>query len=388
MNIFKDVDTLHLDYVPSSIKCREKEIISLITNYRCLFSGGTPIFSNFLILGKIGSGKTVISNFFAEKIKALSLEMDMALRVEYYNCGKFSSLTKIGNDILLKYTKGSGNGLSLSKTLQRIANHFSKSPQEHLLLIVDDVQMLTARKAFSEVSDDLYVLLMHAELNLEISVVIICRTQDWFKIESKQIAALSKGEISLDPYSIEDIKTIIESRAEIAFYEKVFSDSCLATLSNFVLQYDSNMRHGINLLKQIAVFLTGKKISSFPDNAINIITAKIYPDFRTDLLEVLQDQEILVLYGIAQAIYNSNATIYTTISDSYEAYRKICDSSSVKPLSKKRFYFYIRLLNYRNFVKAQNASNGCRSQIYLRDIKSEDLISLLDDILTKNFAQN
>ncbi|GAG79195.1 unnamed protein product, partial [marine sediment metagenome] len=109
-----------------------------------------------------------------------------------------------------------------------------------------------------------------------------------------------------------------------------------------------------------------------------------------DIVDQLNEQELLALYGIVKSLI-SNGEPFTLVDDAYEEYLVVCENYSVEPHVKMSFRKYIRQLSQLKIIasktaRIEDAQRGRHLQITLLDIPSSKLIELLDDIFGKKFG--
>jgi len=383
-SVFKQASSLDLSYVPSKLYCRDETIKRLIFNFRRILEESEQPSINCLILGKGGIGKTCCAKFFGSQFKTIAIENDVTLFVEYYNCINFRSKSKIIRELLGKYTHGSGRGFSDDEAIKIILTKLIRD-NGYMLLIIDEVHLLKP--------DEILALLDIAETfghqNAKLSLLLISRNRDWMKIENERILSRLNEKIKLKPYDFEDSKLVLDYRSEIAFKENVIDDEILNMIAQIVVDHE-NMRHGIEILRKSGLYVDKEGLDRINADIIRDASNEVYPTFRGDVVDQLNDQELLALYGIVRTLINKDEP-YTLVDDAYDDYQVVCESFDIEPHVKMSFRKYVRQLNQLKIVatktvRIEEAQRGRHLEITLLDIPAPKLEELLLDIIEKKFS--
>ncbi len=382
-SVFKKASSLDMSYVPEKLHCLDEAIKSLIYNFRRILEEREQPTISCLILGKGGVGKTVTARYFGRNFKSIALEKDVNIFVEYFNCINFRSKSKIVRELLAKYTHGSGRGFSDDEALKLILTQLIRE-KGYMLLVIDEIHLLK--------SDEILALLDIAETyghqNAKLSILLISRNRDWMRIETERILSRLNEKIILKPYNFDDARQILEYRSEEAFKEYVISDDILDMTSQIVADHE-NMRHGIEILRKSGLYADKNSLSSVNAEIIREASNEVYPTFRADIIDQLNDQELLALYGIARSLIN-NKEPFTLVDDAFEEYQIICETYSIEPHVKMSFRKYIRQLNQLEIissktVRIEEAERGRHLEITLLDIPAVKLEEFLIDIFNRKF---
>ncbi|MFX1385219.1 MAG: Cdc6/Cdc18 family protein [Promethearchaeota archaeon] len=383
-SVFRQASSLDLSYVPEKLYCRDETIKTLIYNFRRILDETEPPSINCLLLGKGGVGKTVTARYFGKNFKTIAIEKDVNVFIEYYNCINFRSKSKIIRELLAKYTHGSGRGFSDDEALKLILTQLVRN-DGYMFLIIDEVHLLN--------SEDVLAFLDIAETfghqNARLSILLVSRTKDWMKIETERILSRLNEKIKLQPYDFEDSMLILQYRSELAFKDNVIDDELLTMIAQIVVE-NKNMRHGIEILRKCGLYVDKEGLNSITADIVRAASNEVYPTFRGDIVDQLNEQELLALYGIAKNLINKDEP-FTLVDDAYEEYLVVCENYNIEPHVKMSFRKYVRQLNQLKIiasktVRIEEAQRGRHLQITLLDIPAPKLIELLDDIFRKKFG--
>ena len=337
-----------------------------------------------MLVGRGGIGKTVFARYFGKMFKSVAIEKDVNLFVEYYNCINYRSKSKIIRELLAKYTQGSGRGFSDDEALKLILTKLINE-KAHMLLIIDEIHLLKPEEAFALL--DIAETFGHQ--NAKISILLVCRDRDWMRVESERILSRLKQKIKLKPYSYEEAYQILQFRSDLAFKENVFNESLVEMVSQIVTEH-KNLRHGIEIFRKSGLMADKKGMDRVSADMIRDASNEVYPTFRADIIDRVNDQELLALYGMTASLWH-NDRAFTVVDDAYDEYEMICEKYGIEPHRILSFRKYVRNLNQLKIitpktVQFEEVERGGHLEITLLDISAEKLEGVLIDIFDKKFG--
>ena len=381
---FKNMASLDKSWIPEKLYCRDEVVNTLIVNFRRILEEPEQPTTNCVILGKGGVGKTTTAKYFGQNFKTIALENNVNLFLEYYDCINFRSKSKIIRELLGKYTHGSGRGFSDDEALKLILTKLIRD-NGYMLLIIDEVHMLKP----VDILSFLNIAETFGHKNAKISIILISRVNDWMKIENERILSRLNQKIKLSPYNEDEAMQILQYRSDIAFKDGAIDEDTINLVAKIVVA-NKNMRHGIDILQKSGLYADKEGFNRITADIIRKASNDVYPTFRADVIDELNDQELLALYGIAQSLINSEDT-YTLVDDAYVEYQTICESYEQEAHVKMSFRKYVRQLSQLKIitsktVRIEDAQRGRHLEITLLDIPAPKLEELLKDICERKFS--
>lgn len=381
-SVFRQASSLDMSYVPEKLLCRDEAIKTLIFNFRRILEEKEQPSLNVLLMGKGGVGKTVTARYFGRNFKAIALEHDVNLFIEYFNCINFRSKSKIIRELLAKYTHGSGRGFSDDEAIKLILTKLIND-QGYMLLIIDEIHLLPEEEvlAFLDIAET------YGHQNAKLSVLLISRSNDWMRIETERILSRLNEKIKLKPYILEESLEILRYRSELAFKESLDED-ILEMVAQIVVSHE-NMRHGIEILRKCGMHADKEGFNFITADMVREASNDVYPTFRGDIVDKLKDQELIALYGIARSLINVDQP-YTLVDDAFTEYTEACELYDEKTHVKMSFRKYVRQLKKLNIIstkteRIEDAERGRHLRITLLDIPPHKLIEFLEKIFEKKF---
>lgn len=383
-SVFRQANTLDLSFIPEMLLCRDEVIEKLVAHFRRILEEEQQPSVNCLILGKGGVGKTCTARFFGRNFRLMGLEKDVEIFVEYYDCINFRSKSKIIRELLAKYQHGSGRGFSDDEALKLILTKLVRS-NGYMLLVIDEVQVLKPE----EILALLNIPETYGHQNAKISIIMISRGNEWMRVENEKILSRLNDKIKFKPYEIEDAKRILTYRSELAFKDGAITENAIDMISEIVVD-NKNMRHGIEILRKSGLHADKEGLGRITADIIREASNEVYPTFRGELIDRLNDQELFTLYGVAKTLLNCDEP-FTLVDDAFEEYEAVCENYGQEAHVKMSFRKYVRQLNELKIVKSKtvrigDAPRGRHLEITLLDIPAQKLIELLEDIFEKKFS--
>ncbi|MFW9866288.1 MAG: Cdc6/Cdc18 family protein [Candidatus Thorarchaeota archaeon] len=383
-SVFRKLSSLDKSKVPEKLYCRDKELSTLIINYRRIVEEEEQPSINCLILGKGGVGKSCTARYFGKNFKTVATEKDVNFFLEYFDCINFRSKSKIIRELLSKYTMGSGRGYSDDEALKLILTKLIRE-KGYMLLIIDEIHLLKQEEilAFLNIAETF------GHQNAKLSILLVSRNTDWMKIENEKILSRLNEKIELKPYNFDQALKILKYRSEVAFKENVIDEDLLTMIAQIVVE-NGNMRHGIEILRQSGLHCDRESLDRITADIIRGASDNVYPTFRSEIIDELKDQELIALFGIVRSLINTG-TPFTLVDDAYEEYQAICEAYSIEPHVKMSFRKYVRQLNQLKIiasktVRIEDATRGRHLEITLLDIQASKLEELLEDLFERKFA--
>jgi cell division control protein 6 len=217
------------EYLPEVLPHREGETAEIFELLKPVASGKKPV--NVFIYGPAGIGKTAVSKFVS---KTFSEER---VRGVYINCWYHRTEVAVLAEALrqLSYPVPR-KGRSVDELVEDFVRN---SEGERLVFIMDEIDALTDDGA-------LYIL---SRAPTPIGIVMI--SNDPFalrKLDQRARSSLAPSEIEFRKYSVEELDSILQERARLAFRE--FDPVAIKVAARFAFKNGSDVRYGLSLLQR------------------------------------------------------------------------------------------------------------------------------------------
>ncbi|RLG68857.1 MAG: hypothetical protein DRO11_08485, partial [Methanobacteriota archaeon] len=245
--LFRNEYALAFDHIPQEFPHREGQIEALARTIRPALKGEKPF--NCLCFGPTSTGKTGSVKYLFRQLSEYS-----SIKPIYINCFITNSPTAIMNTILSKITNYAvrRKGVALDETytmLLKIIKRRGVIP----IIALDEIDALLTRKDSQET---LYHLLRTYETMEKTYIGLIGIINDAFltkEFDPRVKSVLCQEEIYYPPYSLEEIKTIIQERVKEAFLPGVLEPGVITLTAQYAYEKDRDIRVAFETLRKAGV---------------------------------------------------------------------------------------------------------------------------------------
>lgn len=369
-SIIRDEDILRIDYVPKKILYRNEQIIQLGEILSPILRGSKP--SNVFLYGKTGTGKTVVAKFIMKRLSEKINKKDTKLI--YLN----TRLAGTEYRLLVELASSLGStipftGLSISEALSRILLYVNQN-KYNLIFIIDEVDFLV--KNYGD--DLLYQLTRYNDIldkNLFVSLVGISNDLK-FKdfLDPRVLSSLNEEEIIFPPYTVDEIKNILNERAKLAFSPNSVEESAINYCAALAGSEHGDARRAVDLLRVAAELTERQGEGKITAAHIKKALKSIEKDRITEAIISLPIHSKAILLTISK--FNDTETT----GKIYLKYLNICKSIGLQELTQRRISSIISELDVLGLVNAPVINQGRfgRSKKIGLAVSKEEVIKALE----------
>jgi len=205
--IFKNEEVLFPEYLPDFLPHRENQIQIIGKNLKPALFSRKP--QNTFIFGSSGIGKTHVTKFIFKELEKESEK----IKTIYINCWDYKTATALLSKIAIELGAFvQRRGVSKDEILERLLEFLNKS-NKNLLICLDEVDQLIRNG-----QEALYDILRINQYEKKfIGIVFISNDPHIFaKVEPRISSSLNMEDIRFKPYTLEEMKDILENRAKDA----------------------------------------------------------------------------------------------------------------------------------------------------------------------------
>jgi len=371
--ILKNPNILNSDYIPEKLPFRDKQIIAIGQTLAPLLKGSRC--SNLLLYGKTGTGKTVVSHYVINRLTEKSSCTNNKIRLAYTNTRVSGTGYRVLSDLAssvdldIPFT-----GLAIGEVLKRIINIISKN-EYFVVFILDEIDYLV--KTYG---DNILYEITRSINSLHpgfISIIGISNDLQFKEyLDPRVLSSLGEEEIVFPPYTAEEIKSILEQRAIMAFKENSFSLGAINLCAALAGSEHGDARRAVDLLRVSAEISDREGATKLDEKHVRIALQKMERDRIYDALNSLPLQAKVLLLSI---LYSNNNC---STGQVYEKYELICKKTGIEILTQRRISGLLSELDLLGLISTNVISTGRYGRT--KKIKSLISIELVKEVFTKD----
>jgi cell division control protein 6 len=404
--IFENKEVLRPSYTPRKLPHREEQINNIATILVSALRGDTP--SNILIYGKTGTGKTASAKFVSEELESTSEKYEVPCDVQYINCEvtdtQYRVLAQLANtfieqnqdildgeiddvDALLERAKANDSALEDTRfssieavrerrdELQSKREEFTEVPmtgwptdrvynsffeavdfrERVVVIMLDEIDKLVEKSG----DDTLYNLSrMNSELDRSrVSIMGISNDLKFTDFLDPRVkSSLGEEEIVFPPYDANQLRDILQHRAEVAFEEHALTEDVIPLCAAFAAQEHGDARRALDLLRTAGELAERDQTDDVEEDHVRQAQEKIELDRVIEVVRTLPQQSKIVLFAIIllekQGVHNINT------GEVFNIYKRLCEEIDADVLTQRRVTDLISELDMLGIVNAVVVSKG------------------------------
>jgi len=378
-SLFKDESKLDINFVPSKLLHREKELYLLSQLFLVLIINPNTTSRKILITGKTGVGKTATVKYFGKMIVEAALKRHVFIKYVHINCRKertsYKVLIKIIRTINTNFPK---RGYSPQELLEIIQEHLNDH-ELHLLIVLDELSYL-----INDGGDLIYSLtrLNDDSINLKQRVSLIGIVRDitcLSKLDASTMSTLQRNIIEFKNYSKEEVFDILKYRSQISLIENAISDDLMDYITDLV-HNKGDIRYGLNLIWRACKIAERKHLRQINTECIRLGNQDLIPFSAQDILTYLNEQKLIFLLSITRGLKQSGKT-QISIVEIISIYKMICENLDINCRSYSQLWNYLQEFKRDNFITVQVQSESFKGRKGLIEIPEFSLIKLESEII-------
>mgnify|MGYP000577928514 CR=1 FL=1 len=404
--IFENKEVLRPSYTPRELPHRTEQINQMATILVSALRGETP--SNILIYGKTGTGKTASAKFVSQELESTSQKYDVPCEVEYINCEvtdtQYRVLAQLANKFIEKNverieaeqerldemrTRATEDPNALADTpydsiaeideraaeLDDDADEMETVPmtgwptdrvyttffdavdykERVVVIMLDEIDKLVEKSG----DDTLYNLSrMNSELdNSRISIMGISNDLKFTDFLDPRVkSSLGEEEIVFPPYDANQLRDILQHRADVAFKPGALTDDVIPLCAAFAAQEHGDARRALDLLRTAGELAERGQADTVEEAHVRQAQDKIELDRVVEVVRTLPTQSKIVLFAIILLEKNGVRNINT--GEVFNIYKRLCEEIDADVLTQRRVTDLISELDMLGIVNAVVVSKG------------------------------
>ena len=264
-SVFKDKAILDIHFIPDILVHREKELRLLNAFYDHMITAPFEMSQRAIIIGGIGSGKTVLAQYFGRILRDKTTKRRIKTEYIHVNCRELrGSLFMVLSRVVKRLRPDFPERGYAATELLDILKQLLEEDDKQILLCIDEVDALID----TDGSDALYYLTRFQETDPEeprrLNLLFISKDREVFrKLDRSTLSSLQSNIIGLSEYTSIELADIIQHRVQYAFIDNAvpleiidfiaeLAEKENQQLQHFSICWDLCLKRKINTMKQKA----------------------------------------------------------------------------------------------------------------------------------------
>lgn len=385
-SVFKDESKLDINYVPPRLPHRTLQLDLLNQFFRSSVENPGRMAQRVLITGRIGTGKTVLSQHFGLQIAKEAREKGINLQYVHVNCRecKGSLFLILQRTISKFHPHFPKRGYSAEEILQVLVQILDEQ-NLYLILTLDELDALIR----NEGSEPLYNLTRIQEdrpsAPRRLSLICILREIEHLdSLDPSTRSTLQHNVIHLAEYSKSQLRDILGDRINLAFRVGAVSGDVLDLIAELASSEEGDARYGIELLWRAGKYADVSGLVEVSAECVRMAAASVYPTVPKDAVSSLGVHEKLFLLGVARHFKHTGA-VQMSMGEAEESYAVVCEEYGKRRLGHTQVWKFVKDLSAMGVIESRISSVGQRGKttiISLSKVPASDLERELVKILS------
>jgi cell division control protein 6 len=333
--IFKNEEVLSPEYLPELLPHREEQVKHLADNLVPAAEGKMP--QNTFVFGPPGVGKTACSKYVFREFGDYS-----GVKTVYINCWDYKTVnaifTRVSIDLGMFVQR---RGLSKDEVLERLVESCNKLGRG-LIVCLDEVDQLVFHDETA-----LYDLVrLNQYIKIPIGFVFISNNPFVFSgVDPRARSSLNIEEMEFKPYSLIEMREILQERANLAF--TAIESAAVLLAANHAVQNGGDVRVGLECLIKAGRLAEGENSEKVSVSHLKAILPSVRP-VKPEILKgrINLDEKIIL------QVLEEEKRIFT--DKLYSEYSKKIEY----PVSERRFRDFLSHLAETGLLKIIERKRG------------------------------
>jgi cell division control protein 6 len=351
-SIFENREVLRSTYTPDYLPHRSEQVKGLATILVSALRGETP--SNVLIYGKTGTGKTAVAKHVGKELEKTSETHGIPCVVVYINCEVVDTQYRLLASIARHFEKEIPmTGWPTDQVYSELKSALD-SDKRIAIIILDEVDKLVCKG-----DDVLYNLTrINSDLkNAKVSLIGVTNDLKFTEFLDPRVkSSLGEEEIIFPPYDANQIRDILNQRAEMAFKPQVLEETVIPLCAAYAAQEHGDARRALDLLRVSGEIAERIKSNKVLEAHVKQAQEKIEIDRIVEVVRTLPSQSKLVLLSVVLLGYNGDSNL--TTGEAYNIYKQMCRMIGIEILTQRRVTDLISELDMMGILNATVVSKG------------------------------
>jgi len=379
-SIIKDVSYLDFDYIPKELPHRGPQLQMLARLFKPTLSN---VSQNGVLIGPVGTGKTVIAKTFCPKLVNAARSKNIFIEYVHINCRKRSTDAMALLGILNHFDpRFPDRGFSVQEMLEVLRKQLIRRNAQ-LFVVFDEADALLKKSG----SDLIYDLTRFSDEQSEnktpISLLLISQKPVFDLMDEAALSTFKRSNlINLGKYVRDELFDIVRQRVQLAFPPGIVEEDSIDLIADIAEEW-GDARFAIELLWKAGVAADNRHEQSINPEHVRAAKAETFSIVTETKLRNLERHQLLTLQAIAKRLKN-DGTAYVNTGDAEKTYGLVCEEHDETPRAHTMFWHYLKDIENAGFItlkKSGKGQLGTTQLISLPDIPAEIVQGKVNELL-------
>jgi cell division control protein 6 len=380
--VFKDEAPLSLEYIPNRLPHRDEQMRFLTQLFRFSLDNPFSTSQRALIVGDVGTGKTVLAQRFGTDLVKAAKSRKVNLQYVHVNCRESKgSLFMIIKRILSQFEpEFPKRGFAPEELLHTLMDMLDDKNM-HLILALDEVEHLIRVEESTPIYNLTRIQEERVGKPIRLSLICILRETEYLqKLDKSTADTLQRNIVKLDKYNSRQLIDILKDRLNLAFKENVVDDEALQLVSDIGGQ-SGDARYSIELLWRAGKYADSENMKHVSTDHVRKAAGSVYPMLRGEYIAALSAHEKYMLLALARILEESQEA-YAIIGVVEREYRAVCEEYNDKPRKHTQIWKYARGLGAIGVIAASKSGEGVRGKTTLLGLQNIPAATMREQLET------
>ncbi len=362
--IFRDENVLRDSHTPETLIERDEELAAYQSALRPVVNGAQP--KNLFLYGQTGVGKTLATKLVLERL-CTDLEPmdDVDLHTVFLNCKSLSSSYQVAANLVNEFREPDNQikttGYPSGMINQMLWDHLNELDASHCLIVLDEVDSI------GNDDDILYQVPRSNDNGLVDStqVGVIGISNDFTfrdNLSARVKDSLCDEEILFSPYDANQLRRILEQRAEQAFHDGVLDDNVIPLSAAFAGQSSGSARQALRRLYKAGDIARDQGATIVTEDHIRLADHAVERDKVWEELLRVPTHSKLTLYALL--MLEAEGELPAKRSAIYKRYRIAATRIDIDPRTDRTVHDRLSHLTLKGFLDVEEKNKGPKGGSY------------------------
>lgn len=380
-DLFVNEDVLRDGYIPDELVARDEELEDYKNALQTAVNGHKP--NNIFVYGETGLGKTLASRIMFRDLKEDQKDFEgVSFEFVWINCKdktSYNVAVSIVNELRPSGAQIPTTGHSSSKVHDILWDELEGLDATHAYIVLDEVDSLGTDDQLlyqlSRANSENFV----ADDEVKVGVVGISNDFKYREGLSSRVGdKLCEDEILFDHYDADQLRDILDQRAEKAFREGALNEEVIPYIAADIAQDSGSARHALNVLRKSGTLARRDDADSVSEAHARGAYSKVESGLIEDELRSLPAQSHVILYALT--VLAERGETPTRRKTIYNVYREIAEDHDLRVKSQRTIHNRLSELALGSILSKDERNEGLddgRYFVYDFDVSKELVLKTL-----------